>query len=186
MNFIRDTRHLWILLLLLIVGGAGAVMIRSQMIPETYGDASGRYGPYRAAALKEIAAQPSVLIADSVCHQCHQDVEEERVDSMHKAVRCIHCHGANIEHVDQARKADKSPGSPISPAEKWDGNFLTKIDLYVTKDQKTCLVCHEYVIGMPKDFRHINVVDHLDEQGASEPESPETCFECHGGHDTAP
>jgi hypothetical protein len=39
---------------------------------------------------------------------------------------------------------------------------------------------------MPADFKKIDVAVHLEEQGASEPLSRETCFECHGGHDTAP
>jgi hypothetical protein len=38
---------------------------------------------------------------------------------------------------------------------------------------------------MPEDFMKINVAEHLEEMGAEEPESRETCFECHGNHDTA-
>ena len=49
-----------------------------------------------------------------------------------------------------------------------------------------CLVCHEDTVGMPEWFQRINVQEHLEEMEASEPDSLAACFECHGGHDTAP
>ena len=126
------------------------------------------------------------MLADAVCLKCHVEVEKERVESLHKAVSCFHCHGLGREHVAQARKAAKSPVLSVLPAKKWDGNFRTHIDLYITKDKATCLVCHEARVGMPEKFKKINVARHLKEQEASEPKSRESCFECHGGHDTAP
>jgi len=182
MKFLSDTLHLWILLFLLVSGGGVLLAARNRLIPATYGDK----GPYRAAALTELAAKPSVFQADHVCHQCHQEVHDERADTKHQAVRCVHCHGLGVEHIAQARQAKDNPGFKITPASKWDGNFLTKIDLFITKDKKTCLVCHEDVVGMPKSFRKINAAGHLKEMGASEPTSRETCFECHAGHNTAP
>lgn len=181
-SFLRDTIHLWIMLSLIVVVGAGFLFARSQMIPETYGDR----GPYRAAALEEIAAKPMVLHADSVCLKCHEDVGEERADTLHEAVRCIHCHGLGREHVTLARRAAESPELTITPAAEWDRDFMTDIDLYITRDRATCLVCHESAVGMPEDFKKIHVAEHLEEMGADEPESRETCFECHAGHDTAP
>ncbi len=180
--FLKDTRHLWTLGGLIVLCGIGFVGMRSQMIPESF----GQTGPYRAAALTEIAARPSVWQSDAVCHECHEDVEEERADSLHKDVRCSHCHGVGREHVAQARRAAESPESPIDPAEEWDGDFLTSVDLYITTDRKTCLVCHEDQVGMPVDFKKIDFAEHLEEQGASEPDSKEACFECHAGHDPAP
>lgn len=181
-HFFRDTRHLWLLSLLVIAGGAGFVSLRQRMIPETY----GTKGPYRASALDEIAAHPMTLQADGVCLKCHTEVGEERAECLHKAVRCIHCHGLALQHVAQAVKALESPEATISPAAKWDGNFLTNLDLYITKDRAICLACHEAVVGMPKDFKKIDVARHLEEMGAESPQSRETCFECHGGHNTAP
>ncbi len=192
MKSIWELRHLWILLSLIVAGGAGLVVARSQMVPETFGDLSGRYGPYRAAALEQIAAKKSQFIADSVCHKCHQDVQQQRAEAKHIAVRCIHCHGKSQEHVAQAEQAardkaaGKIPAATIAPAKQWDGDFLTKIDLYITEDRKVCLVCHEAVVGMPEDFQKINVSEHLEDNEAENPTSRETCFECHGGHDTEP
>jgi hypothetical protein len=180
--FVRDTRHLWTLSFLVIAGGVGFLFIRSQMIPESF----GKYGPYRAAAMAELAARPSTFQADSACLTCHEDVGEERAEALHISVGCVHCHGMGRKHIAQAEKAAESPEASIDPAADWDGNFLTEIDLYITMDRATCLACHEAVVGMPEDFQKINVAEHLEEMGAEDPEDRETCFECHGGHDTAP
>ena len=180
--FSRDALHLWIVFFLIVAGGSVFLWAQSRLVPETF----GQQGPYRAAALDEIAAKPSVFLADAVCLKCHAEVGEERAESLHKAVSCFHCHGLGREHVAQARKSAKSPGLSVAPAKKWDGNFMTHIDLYITKDKATCLVCHEDTVGMPKDFKKINVAKHLEEQEAEKPNSRESCFECHGGHDTAP
>lgn len=182
LTFVRDTGHLWILLLLIVIGGAGFLWARTQMIPESFGER----GPYRGDALDEIAAMPMVLPPDHVCLECHTDVGDERAESLHEAVRCFHCHGTGQEHIAMARKAAESDNVSIPAAREWDGDFLTKIDLFVTQDRKTCLVCHETQIGMPEDFKKINVAEHLEDMGADDPTSRDTCFECHGGHDTAP
>ncbi|MEX0675924.1 MAG: hypothetical protein WD063_02535 [Pirellulales bacterium] len=180
--FWRDIRHLLVLLVLIVAACAGFVFTRSRLIPRSFGQRS----QYRADALDEIAAKPSVWYADGVCLKCHVDVQQERAESLHKAVGCIHCHGLGRKHVAGALKAAESPDFHIEPAQKWDGNFLTQIDLYVTKDRTICLVCHEAKVGMPEDFKKINVAQHLEEMGAEAPNSQETCLECHGGHNTAP
>ncbi|MFT5327281.1 MAG: hypothetical protein ACI8P0_005170 [Planctomycetaceae bacterium] len=172
-SFLRDTRHLWILFLLIAVAGAGAVAARNRAVPETW----GQFGAYRGAALAEIASHPMKLQADHVCLKCHTDVGEERAESVHKAVGCVHCHGPGRKHV-----AEAEAGGELTSAGEWDGDFRTAIDLYITHNRKACLVCHESVIGMPEDFRKINVAEHLEEQGAEEIKSPNVCFECHEGH----
>ena len=48
----RDTRHLWILLFLVVAGGAISWKMRERMVPESYGQA----GPYRAAALGPVTS----------------------------------------------------------------------------------------------------------------------------------
>jgi hypothetical protein len=167
---------------LIFVGCASFLFVRSQLIPKSF----GQHSAYRVDALDEIAARPSVLFADTACLKCHVNVEQERAESLHKVVHCMHCHGLGRNHVAQALKAVDLPDSRVDPAEKWDGNFLTGIDLYVTKDRATCLVCHEAKVGMPEKFKKINVAEHLEEMGAEAPGSREACFECHGHHDTAP
>lgn len=181
-EFIRDSAHLWFLLILIGVGGIGFLLIRSRLVPASYGE----QGAYRADALQEIAAKPSRWHSDQTCLACHQNVAEERKDSLHEAVRCFHCHGVGAEHVKLANLAKQSPGTEIPKAQKWDGDFLTKIDLFITKDKATCLSCHQSAVGMPENFKKIDPAKHLEEQGASDPGSPESCSECHAGHNTAP
>jgi len=186
MSFIRDTRHLWFLLIILGVGGAIAIVARNQFVPETYGDATGRYGAYRAAALDELQALPSIWIADENCLKCHTDVHDEREGTLHETVACFHCHGRGKNHIAEALLAQKDDSIEITPAPEWDGDFQTTVDFFRAMDRKACLVCHESVIGMPKDFKQIILAEHLEEQGADEVNSPQVCFECHGYHDTAP
>lgn len=178
----HDTRHLWILLGLIILAGWAGLVVRERLVPRDF----GRTGPYRAAALAEIAAHPSVFLADSVCHECHQEVERERADTLHKAVRCVHCHGVAQDHVAHARLAAADGATSVPAAARWDGDFDTHTDLFISRDRKLCLSCHEAVVGMPADFKKIDVAQHLADQGAADPESRETCFECHGGHNTKP
>jgi len=174
----RHTRHLRILVVLIVVGGAGAFLVRSQMIPEAYGDR----GPYRSAALGQIAALPVRLTSDATCLKCHANVQEERAESPHQAVRCMHCHGNGHEHIAAATIAATSPDHAIAPAAEWDGDFHSKQDLFITQDRATCLSCHTSVVGMPSSFRSIDVGRHLEEQGAENVNDKNVCFECHTGH----
>ncbi len=174
----RHTRHLRVLVFLITVGGASALFVRSQLVPKAFGDR----GPYRAAALEQIASQPSRLSSDSDCLKCHSKVQEERAESPHKAVRCMHCHGNGHEHIAAAIQAAGTPGHVIPPAGEWDGDFHSKMDLFITQDRATCLSCHTSVVGMPSSFRSIDVVKHLEEQGAENVNDKNVCFECHTGH----
>jgi len=182
MTSLRDIRHLLRLAGLLAVVGVLGAVVRAALVPRDFGTS----GPYRESALADNAARPSLFPSDATCHSCHESVREERAGKSHELVRCAHCHGHGREHVRLAGLARDDAGVTLPAAEPWDGNFLTEVDLYVTKDRRVCLSCHESVVGMPADFKKIDVAAHLDEQGASEPLSRETCFECHGGHDTAP
>lgn len=167
---------------MLAAAGLLGGVVRALLVPRDF----GTQGPYRASALAEIAARPSRFPSDASCHACHESVQHERAGKPHEAVRCAHCHGLGTEHVKLALAAKDDPSATVPAATEWDGDFLTKLDLWVTKDRATCLSCHESAVGMPEGFKKIEVEVHLEEQGASEPLSRETCFECHGGHDTAP
>lgn len=181
-DFLRHSRHLWFVLLLVVSVATTFFVVRSRLVPASYGE----IGPYRTAALADIAAQPSRWISDAACLECHVSVGEERSGSLHEAVACFHCHGRGAEHVALARQAAESPDIAIPPPAAWDGDPFTKVDLFLTKDKAVCLSCHQDAVGMPADFKKIQVAAHLEEQGASEPDSLEVCFECHAGHNTAP
>ncbi|MCA9044941.1 MAG: hypothetical protein KDA69_11510 [Planctomycetaceae bacterium] len=176
--FSRDARHLRIVVFLILLGGAGAFWVRQQLIPPTF----GKDGPYRKAALEENESRPMRITTDATCLKCHESVHEERMESPHQAVACMHCHGMGHDHMAQALLAQDDPNHEIPEAAEWDGNFMTKLDLFVTQDRAICLSCHQRVVGMPASFRSIVVAEHLDEQGASEPNDKNVCFECHEGH----
>ena len=176
--FSRDARHLRILLVLVVTTGAGTLYVRSQMIPAGF----GKHGPYRPAALNEIASQPSVLQSDAACLKCHTNVQEERAESPHQAVRCLHCHGNGRTHIVEATSAAEAPGYLITAAKEWDGDFRSQIDLFISQDRAVCLSCHTSVVGMPDSFCSIDVEEHLEEQGAEEIMNRNVCFECHEGH----
>lgn len=179
-----DTRHLRILLVLIVLLGTAVSLVRSQLVPASF----GVHGPYRDQALADAKSRPSRFQADATCLSCHESVREERAEAVHSVVGCVHCHGLGTEHVKLARRAVQSPDESLAipPAAEWDGDFLTSLDLYVTQDRATCLVCHRSTPGMPSDFQQINIAEHLRDNEASEPTSRGVCFECHGGHDTAP
>lgn len=200
--FSPDSRHLVVLVSLLVFGGVAFKLTTRQLVPATFGDK----GPYRAAALEELKTtrlvrkagdtrpEPDVervpkhpvIPSDTQCLACHAEVGEERKEALHKEVNCYHCHGLGAQHMEDARKAKESGAEYKAAVQQWDGNFLTKQDLYNTKDRKVCLVCHEHVTGMSEEFSNIVVVDHLKEEEAEHPEKVDVCFECHEGHDTAP
>lgn len=178
----RPSGHLWLLVLLIVVGGFVFFVLRQMLIPPSFGET----GAYRADALKDNSDRPVVWHKDATCLKCHQNVAEERKGSLHEAVRCFHCHGVGTEHVKLAELAAKQPGSVIAKAAVWDGSILTTQDHYISHDRKLCLSCHQEMVGVPADFKKINVAEHLESMGASEPDSPDVCFECHKGHNTAP
>jgi len=172
------TRHLQILALLLLLGGGAALQLRNMLVPATFGE----IGTYRAAALGTNAAHPLTFPSDARCLKCHEDVQEERVESLHTAVRCVHCHGFGAEHITQATAAEVDSSVTIASAQDWDHHFPTKVDLFITYDRATCLACHQATVGMPESFLQINVAEHLEDQGAEDVEDVNVCFECHTGH----
>ena len=181
-DFLRQTAHLWLVLVLIAAAGAGYLLLRGAVLPESY----GQLGPYRAAALDEIAARPNYWQSDATCLACHANVGEQRAGSLHEAVRCAHCHGVGKTHVAQAQLAAAGPGITISKAVAWDGKLDSRLDLFITKDRDICLSCHEAAVGMPADFHKITAAEHLDSQGAADVDARDACFECHKGHNTAP
>jgi len=176
--FSRHARHLRIVASLLLAAAIAGMFVGNKLVPEAFGDRD----PYRPAALQQIASQPSVLSSDATCLKCHSKVQGERAESPHQSAGCMHCHGNGHEHIAAALKAAESPGSEIPKAAEWDGDFRSKQDFFVTKDRATCLSCHASVVGMPSNFRSIDMAKHLEEQGAENVNDKNVCFESHSGH----
>ena len=86
----EHSRHVFRVLLLLLVAVVAFVLLRSFLVPKSYGD----YGPYRAANVVEQAhvRAPRHGGADS-CTACHAKEAEARAAGSHKTVSCEVCHG---------------------------------------------------------------------------------------------
>lgn len=182
--FSKDTRHLAILVGLLLLGALGYVGLRGVFVPASWGEVGN--GKFRGDALKEEMARPAKLMGRDTCLSCHDKVKDSFGESGHAKLTCASCHGYGTEHVVKCKDAkpgtkcfERPKDSSVAPAQ------LKGVDLYLAKHKDTCLTCHQKLVGRAKTFKQIDVKAHLDEQGPPEaPESPAVCFECHSNpHD---
>jgi mono/diheme cytochrome c family protein len=134
---LKDREHLLRMLALLVAAIAVFLFVRSIAVPKDY----GRFGPFRASALDDIAAMPVVFAGHSACEECHSDVVEARQGSKHTQIHCEICHGPAAAHA-----ADPTASKPARP----DGREL-------------CLNCHVINVARPADFPQINPREHGDE-----------------------
>jgi hypothetical protein len=129
----KDIEHLVRLAALMLVVLAAFVIVRTAIVPKSF----GQYGHFRGAAIAEIAAKPIVHAGHQACETCHTDVLEKKSHGKHVGVACEACHGALANHVD-----DPS----IQPA---------KLDTAVL-----CARCHEANSAKPKWFPQVVTADH--------------------------
>ena len=134
---LKDHEHLLRMLALLLLGIAAFLVLRSFAVPKDY----GRYGPFRAGALDDNAAQPVAFGGQAVCEECHGDVIESRQGSRHAGISCEICHGPAAAHAE-----DPSSSQPVRP----DGREL-------------CLNCHSVNVARPEAFPQIDPAAHGDE-----------------------
>ncbi len=147
----EHARHVLRIGALVVVIIAGFSIARTFAKPATYGD----YGPYRAAAVGEIAARAPVHGGVEACAKCHADKAKERAEGSHKTVVCEICHSPLASHVK-------------------DG---VKVAAMVTeKSWKLCARCHQQIAGRPAGFPQQNLEQHVDKlEGA-------VCMDCHNPH----
>ena len=130
----KDASHL---LRLAAVVGAGIiifVVLRSYLVPKSY----GQYGHYRGDALAEVKSQPIAYAGHQACEACHSDVLELKTQGKHARVNCEACHGPLARHADD-------PGG-VTP-EKLD-------------TAKLCVRCHEANTAKPKQFPQVDSAEH--------------------------
>jgi len=134
MSRFEDSKHLFRLAWIFAIGLVAFVLIRSVLVPKSF----GKYGHYRGDAIAEIASLPVTFAGHQACETCHTDVLEVKDKGRHKSVNCEACHGALAKHV-------VDPGS-VQPA---------KLDTLVL-----CVRCHEVNGARPKAFPQITVKEH--------------------------
>lgn len=141
---------------------AGFILMRHLLVPADY----GKYGPYRASAVDEIASQPIKYSGHDVCEDCHDDVVAKKKMSYHLDVACEVCHGPAAAHTQDP-----------------DGNQLP-----APRGRGYCPLCHEYLPSRPTGFPQIVSEAHNpmkacischDPHDPKPPYVPKECEACH-------
>jgi len=141
---------------------AGFIVMRNLLVPSDF----GKYGHYRASAIKEIISQEIKYSGHLICGDCHDDVAEERDKSYHKMVECEACHGPAAAHTEDP-----------------DGNQLA-----APVGRGYCPLCHEYLPSRPTGFPQIVSESHNpmkacischDPHDPRPPSVPKECEACH-------
>jgi len=109
--------------------------VRWALIPADF----GVYGFYRAGALTDNQNQPLTYAGQSLCVDCHTDVDELRRDAGHGRIACEACHGPLARHAT--------------------GDF--EIRPRALNPRLLCLGCHERLAGKPTAFPQIAPADHF-------------------------
>jgi hypothetical protein len=118
---------------LFVIGIVIFLVARSILVPADF----GRYGFYRAGALKDIVARPMAYAGHDTCGEGHTEVIDQRKGTKHEHVNCEACHGPLATH---ASGDVMKPGKP---------------------DPKTvCLPCHAKMEGRPKSQPQVDVKEH--------------------------
>jgi hypothetical protein len=141
----------------LIIGVAlvVALVVRSQLVPESFGE----IGHYRAAALDEARRFTPRHVGRETCDICHDDVVALHAKDAHATVSCESCHGPGQAHVDA-----EGEGGIVRP-----------------QGQPACLVCHQFMPARPGEFAQIVPADHYEFVGVAEPQT--ACTACHDPHE---
>lgn len=130
----KDTEHLIRLAAVMAIAVLAFVVLRSAVVPKSF----GQYGHYRGNAIAEAAALPIAHAGHEVCESCHSDVAEQKKLGKHVVVACEACHGAQAKHADDP--------TSIQPA---------KLDTAVI-----CARCHEANSAKPKSFPQVVSAEH--------------------------
>jgi len=166
-DFLEDpmtgSKHVWRLGLLLVAAFIGIFLLRSWLVPESWGD----QGNYRFANVAEqMNVHPPRHGGIESCKQCHEDDEEYRNHEAgkHQVVPCEDCHAPVATHVKDGEQ-------------EWD--------MQVIKTGDWCLRCHLKLKARPQTQPQIEPVQHLREQAVesvTEDWDDQICYECHDPH----
>lgn len=148
----RHTVRLFVLIGLALVI---ALVVRSRLVPESFGDA----GHFRSDAVAEARQYPVRHLGREVCGDCHGDVLELHAKDAHAPVECETCHGPGARHVSA----------------EGDGNIRRP------EGRQPCLVCHRLLPARPGDFGQITPEQHMQLVGVKDADL--ACTACHDPHE---
>ncbi len=129
-----STAHLVRLALLFAVGLAVFLAARALLVPKGF----GRYGHFRAGAIRDVRLTPVQYAGRASCESCHVDIVEKRQGSKHNAIGCESCHGPLAAHA-----SDPDAVHPKLPERR-----------------SLCLGCHRVNTAKPAWFPQVDPADH--------------------------
>lgn len=91
--------HLKRALLLLCIVIIGFIIVRSIIVPESF----GKYGWYRGNSVNDNMNFKVEYSVSNSCADCHINTYSIWANSSHKTINCETCHGPSREHVDNNR-----------------------------------------------------------------------------------
>jgi len=147
--------------LLIILVIIGFFIVRSYMVPESFGThGSYTYAYYRADSKNEQAALPTVYQGSEQCADCHAPQAAALAAATHAALDCESCHGSFKAH---------------------NNNTIER--MAVADETKTCLLCHAELSARPSTFPQISTFEaHMTDQGDTLlPDM--SCTTCHDPHE---
>jgi hypothetical protein len=133
MRIFKDAGHLFRLAGLFAAGTLLFLVIRSFIVPRSF----GQYGHYRGAAIAEIAAHPIHFAGHQTCETCHSDIAQTKSGGKHAQVNCEACHGPQAKHADDP---SIDPGKPDTAV--------------------LCVRCHAASAARPNDFPQVDAEQH--------------------------
>lgn len=152
-------KRLIIVLAGIFVLGAGGLLAKRLLLPESF----GVYGPYRADAIVEAADVPIRHGTNESCFSCHPYERKIHKAGRHATISCEFCHGTYADHVTDGKKSGTLP---------------------VKKDKEIsvlCLRCHNTEIKARQEevIKTVAMPDHLKKQ---EVKLTHNCNQCHHVH----
>lgn len=154
----EHARHVFRVLLVLLVAITAVVLGRALLIPRSY----GLYGAYRHDNVAEQASARTPLHGGKqACAECHDDRSAALAKGAHGAVSCEVCHAPLGTHV---RKGD------------------LVAEMRVDRSFTLCARCHRKIDGRPATFPQVVLEQHVVEQQAPGPLGGKICLECHDPH----
>ena len=154
-NPLRHTKHIFRIVILLILGVVAIILGRSLFVPASF----GQFGWFRGDNVAQQMAKPVRHGGDDSCQPCHAEQFDTHEGGQHAAVRCEGCHAPVTVHALDGKKTAAMP---------------------MLKSRELCLRCHRELDARPDDFPQIQARQHVDDNGGDWDE--EVCFQCHAPH----
>jgi len=153
----EHARHVFRVVLVLVVVISAVVLTRGFLVPRSYGD----YGAYRGDNVAEQAAVRAPRHGGPAsCAPCHAKQAEARTGGSHKTVNCEVCHAPLSTHAK-----DKAVTAKMA----------------VDRSVALCSRCHRKIAGRPAKFPQVVPEEHVPvalEEGV--------CLQCHNPHSPKP